>query len=67
MLYNTATVSSSIVHGLINQLEMKDVEDMVRKQFPEIDRHTLWESYNIALLALAVGMKPEPVSQHGER
>ena len=64
MLYNTATVSSSIVHGLINQLEMKDVEDLVRKQFPEIDRHTLWESYNIALLALAVGMKTESVDQH---
>ena len=62
MLYNSATVSSSIVRGLTNQLEMNDVEDLVRQQFPEIDRHTLWESYNIALLALAMGMTPEPIT-----
>ena len=65
MSYNAATVSSSIEHGLINQLEMKDVEGFVRKQFPEIDQHTLWESYNIALLALAVGMKHEPRKSSG--
>jgi hypothetical protein len=50
MHYHPTTVSSLVVRGLINQLGMKDVEELVHKQFPEIDRHTLWESYNIALV-----------------
>jgi hypothetical protein len=49
-----------VVRGLTNQLGMKDVEELVHKQFPEIDRHTLWEGYNIALVALAVGAKVSP-------
>ena len=58
MHYHPTTVSSLVVRGLINQLGMKDVEELVHKQFPEIDRHTLWESYNIALVVLAVAAKP---------
>ena len=61
MHYHPTTVSSLVVRGLINQLGMKDVEELVHKQFPEIDRHTLWESYNIALVVLAVGAKPESI------
>lgn len=60
MRYQAAIVSKLLVRGLINQLELKDVEELVRRQFPEIDRHTLWESYNIALLAFAVGAASEP-------
>jgi len=59
MHYHPTTVSSLVVRGLINQLGMKDVEELVHEQFPEIDRHTLWESYNIALVVLAVGTNPE--------
>jgi len=55
MHYHPTTVSSLVVRGLINQLGMKDLEELVHKQFPEIDRYTLWESYNIALVVLAVG------------
>jgi hypothetical protein len=60
MQHHPTAVSSLIVRGLIDQLDLKDVEDLVHKQFPEIDRHTLWESYNIALVALAVGAQPQP-------
>lgn len=56
MRYQPTIVSKLLVRGLINQLEMKDVEQLVHKQFPEIDRHTLWESYNIALLAFTIGV-----------
>jgi hypothetical protein len=63
MRYRPTTVSSLIVRGLINQLDMEDVEDQVHTQFPEIDGHTLWESYNIALLALALGAKTEAPKQ----
>lgn len=63
MHYRPTAVSSLIVRGLINQLDIKDVEDQVHTQFPEIDGHTLWESYNIALLALTLGAKPEPIRQ----
>ena len=61
MHYHPTTVSSLVVRGLINWLGMKDVEELVHQQFPQIDRHTLWESYNIALLVLAVGAKPEAI------
>ena len=60
MHYHPRTVSSLVERGLTNQLGMRDVEELVHKQFPEIDRHTLWESYNIALVALAVGAKVSP-------
>ena len=61
MLYHPTTVSSLGVRGLINRLGLIDVEELVHKRFPEIDRHTLWESYNIALVVLAVGAKPEAI------
>jgi hypothetical protein len=57
MHYHPRTVSSLVVRGLINQLGMKDVEELVHKQFPEIDRHTLRESYNIAPAVLRVSQK----------
>ena len=60
MHYHPRTVSSLVVRGVTNQLGMKDVGELVHKQFPEIDRHTLWEGYNIALVALAVGAKVSP-------
>jgi hypothetical protein len=53
------TVSSLIMRGLIDQVGMEDVEDQVRTQFPDIDRHTLWESYNICLFAVTLGGEPE--------
>ena len=59
MDHHPTTVSNLIVRGLLDQLDLKEVEDLVRKQFPEINRHTLWESYNIALMALAVGAQRE--------
>jgi hypothetical protein len=55
MSYHPTTVSSLIMRGLIDQVDMEDVEDQLRTQFPEIDRHTLWESYNIALFAVTLG------------
>lgn len=55
MHYHPTAVSSLIMRGLIDQVDMEDVEDQVRTQFPEIDGHTLWESYNIALLAVTLG------------
>jgi predicted nuclease of restriction endonuclease-like RecB superfamily len=55
MPYHPVAVSSLIVRGLIDQAQLKDVEDDVLTQFPKIDGHTLWESYNIALLALTLG------------
>jgi hypothetical protein len=60
-------VGSLIVRGLSNRLDISDVEELVRKQFPNIDRHTLWESYNLALIALAIGMKPEPIKSGPRR
>ena len=65
MRYQPTIVSKLLLRGLINQLELKDVEELVRRQFPEIDRHTLWESYNIALLAFAVGAALEPTLSGG--
>ena len=43
MHHHPTTVSSLIVHGLINQMEIKDIEELVHNRFPELDRHTLWE------------------------
>ena len=60
MHHHPTTVSSLIVHGLINQMEIKDIEELVHNRFPELDRHTLWKSYNIALMALAVGAQGGP-------
>ena len=60
MRYQATIVSKLLVRGLINQLELKDVEELVHRQFPEIEQHTLWESYNITLLAFAVGAQSEP-------
>jgi hypothetical protein len=67
MHYHPTTVSSLVVRGLINQLGMKDVEELVHKQFPEIDRHTLWESYNIALVVLAVAAEPAARARSGPK
>jgi len=61
MHYNAATVSALLVRALMKHLELREAEELVHKQFPEIDRHTLWESYNIALVTLAVGSKPESI------
>lgn len=62
MHHHPTTVSSLIVRGLLDQLDLKEVEDLVHKQFPEIDQHTLWESYNIALMALTLGGSRKPIT-----
>jgi hypothetical protein len=53
MDYRPTEVSRLLLRGLMNQLGMEDVDQLVRKQFPDIDGYTLWESYNITLAAFA--------------
>lgn len=55
-------VTSVLVRGLVNQLGMEDLDQLVRNQFPDIDRNTLWESYNIALVAFAGGAMHKPIT-----
>lgn len=57
MHYRPTEVSRLLVRGLSNQLRMEDVDQLVKKQFPDIDRYILWESYNIALAAVAGGVE----------
>jgi hypothetical protein len=57
MNYKPTEVSRLLVRGLVNQLGMEDVDQLVKKQFPDIDRYILWESYNIALAAVASGVQ----------
>ncbi len=41
MHYNAATISALLVRALLKHLELREVEELVHKQFPEIDRtHT---------------------------
>ena len=59
MEHNASQVSRLILHGLNNGLAVQEVEELVHKQFPGIASPIMWESYNIALLALARGVGPE--------
>ena len=59
MAHNATQVSRLMLHGLNNGLAVQDVEELVHKQFPGIASRTMWESYNIALLALARGVGRE--------
>ena len=57
MNYKPTEVSRLLVRGLVNQLGMEDVDQLLKKQFPDIDRYILRESYNIALAAVASGVQ----------
>lgn len=54
-MHSIADVSCVILQCL-DEYQITNVEPLVLKCFPDIDRHTLWQAYNVALVAYTSGI-----------
>lgn len=46
---------SCVILQCLEAYQVDNVEPLVLKCFPDIDRHTLWQAYNLALVAYTSG------------
>jgi hypothetical protein len=55
MQHHSIADVSCVILQCLDAYQAADVEPLVLKCFPDIDRHTLWQAYNLALVAYTSG------------
>lgn len=55
MQHHSIADVSCVILQCLDAYQAADVEPLVLKCFPDLDRHTLWQAYNVALVAYTSG------------
>ncbi|MCK1707656.1 MULTISPECIES: hypothetical protein [unclassified Bradyrhizobium] len=55
MQHHSIADVSCVILQCLDAYQVANLEPLVLKCFPDIDRHALWQAYNVALLAYTSG------------
>jgi len=67
MQHHSIADVSCVILQCLDTYQIASVEPLVLKCFPDIDRHTLWQAYNVALVAYTSGTASPPTTARSSR